>query len=238
MRIIACDDDKKTLALLEMWTKEYMGNVPYQFLAYDNGIDLLNEMENYTGVEPQIVFMDIKLKNDNGIAVAKILNKEYGNVAVIFVSGYTEYFEDSFEADPVYFLIKPLKKESYEKAMEKAVVKITNRERQFLLIKGKNLKRVFFDDICYAESEARKIRLHCKDEIIEYYEKMDDLENMLKKHFIRCHKSFMVNISQIKSMNGKEIALLNGEKIPISRKKAAETKQTVLEYLGGLFNDL
>lgn len=235
MRIIVCDDDKNMLVLLEKWVAEYMGDQFYRYMAYDNGIDLLKDMENYQGDTSQILFMDIKLKNDNGIDVAKILNKEYSNTVIIFISGYTEYLEDSFEAEPVYFLVKPLKKDVFEKAMEKAIEKLQNSERKFLLIKGKELKRVFYDELYYAESEGRKIHLYCKDGMIEYYEKMDVLEGILKDTFVRCHKSFLVNLSYIRSIDGKEITLLNEKRLPISRMKAAETKHIVFEYLGGLF---
>lgn len=235
MRIIACDDDKNMLALLEKWVKEYMGEKTYHFFAYNNGIDLLKEMEHYKGTEPQILFMDIKLKNDNGIDVAKLLNEGYGNTAVIFVSGYTEYLEESFEADPVFFLVKPLKKDRFEKAMEKATEKLGKAERKFLLLKGKELRRVFYDEIYYIESAGRKLQLFGVDVFIEYYAKMDSMEGELKDNFVRCHKSFIVNLMYVRSMDGKEITLMNGKKIPISRNRVNETKQKLFDYLGGLF---
>lgn len=234
MRIIACDDDKNVLMLLEEWVKEYMGDQHYQYITYTNGIDLIKDIGVYDGDEPQILFMDVKLKNDNGIDVAKILNKEYGNIAVIFISGYTEYLEDSFEADPVYFLVKPLKKEIFEKAMKKAIEKVKNNERKFLLIKGKEVTRVFYDEIYFAESVGRKMRLYCEEDMLEYYEKMDELEKELKGSFVRCHKSFLVNLMHVRSVDGRDITLMNGKKIPISRNKSAETKEKVFAYLGGL----
>lgn len=235
MRIIACDDDKNMLALLEKWVKEYMEEKTYHFFAYDSGIELLKEMEHYKGTEPQILFMDIKLKNDNGIDVEKLLNEGYGNTAVIFVSGYTEYLEESFEADSVFFLVKPLKKDRFEKAMEKATEKLDKAERKFLLLKGKELRRVFYDEIYYIESAGRKLQLFGVDGFIEYYAKMDSVEEELKDDFVRCHKSFIVNLMYVRSMDGKEITLMNGKKIPISRNRVNETKQKLFDYLGGLF---
>ena len=232
MRIIACDDDKNMMMLIKQWTQELLENQPFQFIFYENGIDLLNEMEQYEGKDSQIVFMDIKLKNDNGIGVAKILNRNYGNTAVIFISGYTEYLEDSFEADPVYFLVKPLKKEKFRRAFEKALQKITSEERKYLLVKGKDIKRVFYDEIYYAESMTRKIHLYFKDQEIEYYEKMDELEKLLQGEFVRCHKSYLVNLRYVSRVDGKKVTLIDGTEIPISRKNAKDTKEIVFEYLG------
>ena len=232
MRIIACDDDRNMLQLIQQWTDEILKEQPHQFISYERGIDLLKEMEKYEGDEPQLVFMDINLKNDNGIGIAKELNKEYRNIAVIFISGYTEYFEDSFEADPIYFLIKPVKKDALEKAVDKALKRLSETKKKYLLVKGKEIRRIFYDDIYYAESEARKIKLYCENEIIEYYEKMDRLEQQLDTDFVRCHKSFLVNMKYIRCIDGKEITLLNGEKIPVSKKKSSETRDIIFEYLG------
>lgn len=232
MRVIACDDDKTTLELIERWTREWMENRSYQYIAYENGIELLKAMEDYWGDEPQIVLIDIKLKNDNGIDVAKMLNKKYGNVAIIFISGYTEYFEDSFEADPVYFLVKPMKKENFEKAMERAMKKLMDNERKFLLVKGKELRRVFYEEIYYCESAARKVKLHGTFGEIEFYEKLDNLEEELQGEFVRCHKSFLVNMRHVRCVDAKEITLLEGTKVPVSRKKAQATKEMIFDYLG------
>lgn len=203
MRIVACDDDGVILELIETWIKEWMGKKSYQYISYDNGID-----------------------------VAKIVNREYGNTVVIFISGYTEYFEDSFEADPVYFLIKPIKKENFEKAMEKAIKKVSENDKKYLLVTGKEIKRVFYEEIYYAESFARKIKLHCTFGELEFYEKMDELEKQLQGEFVRCHKSFLVNMEHIRCVDGNEITLLDGDQVPVSKKKATETKRTIFEYLG------
>lgn len=233
MRIVVCDDDPNMIFLIKGWTKQFMEGQPYQFIAFENGEELLQEMEKYQGDEPTIVFMDIKLKNDNGISIAAILQQQFREVAVIFISGYTEYFEDSFEADPVYFLVKPLKRVTFDKALEKALKKIAETDKKSILIAhGKEMHRIFCDEIYYAESSARKIRLYCSSDIVEYYEKMDILESQLGDDFVRCHKSFLVNMKYIHSTDGKEIHLLDGRKIPISKKKSNETKDIIFHYLG------
>lgn len=127
MKIYICDDDLNMLYMLKTWLVEYMEDREYQIQIYDNGIDMIYEVEHSDSQEPQIIFMDIKLKNDNGIDVAKVIKRLNQNAVIIFISGYTEYFEDSFEADPVYFLIKPLKKDVFEKAMGKALNKISKK---------------------------------------------------------------------------------------------------------------
>lgn len=49
MRIIACDDDRNMLQLIQQWTDEILREQPHQFISYESGIDLLKEMERYEG---------------------------------------------------------------------------------------------------------------------------------------------------------------------------------------------
>lgn len=232
MRIIACDDNEEVLKLLEKWTKEWMGDNHYEYLSYQNGWELMEDMEKYRETEPQIIFMDIRLKDDNGIDIAKTLNREHRNVAFIFISGYTEYVENSFEADPVYFLIKPLKQENFQKAIEKAAKKLRENTRKFYLVKGKELQRIFHDEIYYGESIARKVKLYCTFGEVEFYERMDNLERELGCDFVRHHKSYIANMRYVRSVDSRELTMINGVKIPISRNKAQETREKVFAYLG------
>lgn len=232
MRFIICDDDHNMLNLLKSWIKEYMKDQAYQIQTYDNGVNLLYDMEHDCRKDMTILFMDIKLKNDNGIDVVKELKKRVEIAATIFISGYTEYVEDTFTVEPIYFLVKPLKKESFCQAMKKALEKLEHREKRYILLKKKEIIRIFVDDILYAESEGRKLHLHCGEEKLEYYEKMDQLEAEVGEDFVRCHKSYLVNMKYVRSVGVKEIILLDGRSIPVSRTKVNETKEKVFEYLG------
>ena len=232
MKFFVCDDDLNMLNMLTKWIAEYMDGRECQIKTYCNGIDVIYDIEHGEEYEPEIIFMDIKLKNDNGIDVAKVIKKINWNAVIIFISGYSEYFEDSFEAEPVYFLIKPLKKEVFTKAMDKAFEKVNQNNRKFLLLRKKEVARIFFDDIYYVESNGRKIRIHCQQGEVEYYEKLDILTEQLEGDFVRCHKSYLVNMKWIQSIKNKSVILLNDEAIPISRNRLPETKDKVFEYLG------
>ena len=231
MRICICDDDVNMLNMLTKWIADYLTKYECKIVTYHNGIDVLYDIEH--GIEsPEIIFMDIMLKNDNGIDVAKQIKEKNRNTVIIFISGYTDSFEDSFEAEPIYYLIKPLKKEMFEKAIDKAIEKVEKKQEKFLLLKKKDVSRIFLDDIYYVESEGRKIHIHCQQGKTECYEKLDMLEEKLEGNFVRCHKSYLVNMKWIKSVDNRVVTLMNNMQIPISRKQLTNTKESVLGYLG------
>ncbi len=239
MRIIACDDEKNILMQLETWVTDYFTKkkMEFSFEKYQTGRSFIRELEQYKGEEPIIILMDIQLpREDNGIDMIKQIKKRAEKIAVIFVSGYTEYAEDVFDVDPVYFLVKPLKREKFDRAIRLAIQKLLNtKEELSITIQSRQeTKKIFYHEILYIESALRKTKFHCLLEDYEYYERLDSLEKKLGKGFIRCHKSFLVNLSHVNSLKRRELILDNGQCIPVSNSKAKETKEAVLRYLSGL----
>ena len=65
------------------------------------------------------------------------------------------------------------------------------------------------------------------------YMKMDELEKILPEYFLRCHKSYIVNMNQILSLSSEGIVLESGKKLPVSRAKYREAKRRFLTYFNG-----
>lgn len=234
MKVIICDDDGLMAQTLESWTKEYMKEEVVEIHSFLHGKDVLWFMEDVAQEEQVIVLMDIKLEDGNGIEIVKKLRKINSNCFTIFISGYTEYVEDSFEADPIYYLLKPCTKDKFFRAMDKAVIRLQESEKKSICfsING-SLKRVFVDEIIYAESHGRKILLHTKNEAFEYYGKLKGLdEDLVGYPFVWCHKSFLVNINHVRMIVKNELVLLDGTVVPISRTKLSETKEKVFKFFG------
>ena len=189
------------------------------------------EIEENRLEEPEIFIINIEEDEEKRISLAKKLKTSSNNVAIIFISQSMEYFETAFEAEPVYILLKPLKAELLEKALKKAVQKVAEAKKPYLVLKGKHLRRIFLEDIYYIESEARKLRLHCVYGMVEHYGRLDEIEENIQDEFVRCHKSYLVNMRYVSSVEGKEIMLLDGSTIPISRSKAIVCKKIITEFL-------
>ena len=76
------------------------------------------------------------------------------------------------------------------------------------------------------------MHIYCQKETLTYYEKLDCLENQLRSEFVRCHKSYLVNMKWVRRVDSKLVFLTNGIEIPVSRNKMTETKDKVFEYFG------
>lgn len=106
------------------------------------------------------------------------------------------------------------------------------KEQGFYLVKiGTSYRKVPFSQILYGENSGRKIILHTKKEVLEFYGKMDDMEKQLGSAFYRCHRGFLVNMEEIEGYDASSITLKNGEIIFLSKQKYPEFVSTYMDYL-------
>ncbi len=221
MNICVLDDDKEVLDDLELLIRNVFTNCENLYL-YDNVNDISKVLNNI-----DVLFMDIKLKNSNGITFIKN-NKIYlDNTKIIYITGY-DYVEDIFETNPFYYLKKPITIEKLKKVYLKII-----KEDNYLAIKNnKEIIRVSIKDIMYIESMARVILFHLKnDEIIRTYTTIDSIKKNLPSYFIQIHKSFIINMKNIKSYKKNEIKLTDETKLNISRNYADIVQESIMNFI-------
>ncbi|HHD2754516.1 TPA: LytR/AlgR family response regulator transcription factor, partial [Clostridium perfringens] len=108
-----------------------------------------------------------------------------------------------------------------------------NSQNNFFTVKNKqSIFRINLDNIIFFESKLRKINIVCSNySEISFYDKLDNIEDaLISKNFIRCHKSYLVNLNYIKKIENSKIITLNNNIIPISRSYLRKTKDLFFEY--------
>ena len=179
---------------------------------------------------PDIVLMDILLGEDNGIELAKEVFPRERGAAVIFISGYAEYCTDVYEAEHVYFLLKPIRSEQLRNAIEKALAALPEEPVDFPVKSNSEIRRVALSSVYCIESFYRKLRIQTVEETIECYGSLSDLPENVRRSMIHCHKSFLVNPAHIQKLDGSFFRLTDGSAVPVSRNRFAESRQAFLDY--------
>lgn len=100
-----------------------------------------------------------------------------------------------------------------------------------ILVSNKGaLYRISCADIVYAESNKRVVNIVSQEKTYTIYMKMDQLEELVEQGFVRCHKSYLVNMLYIKYFSAEGIILENGKKIPVSRAKYRNAKECIEKF--------
>lgn len=171
-----------------------------------------------------LMFLDINMPKLSGISFLKNLKNP---PLVIFTTAYSEYALDGFELNALDYLKKPFSFDrfckAYFRAEELIILKrkseqfqIAENQSDFLFIKSdkKNIK-LKFSDLIYIEGLGDYIKLHLADSKIVTNLSMKKILQLLPENkFYRIHKSFIISLDKIESVEGNMIKI-NNTKLPI-----------------------
>ena len=220
MRIAICDDETRGRERIRtLLDKEFSGA---QTSEFDSGMKLIEAVKG--GYRPDIVLLDIAMEGMNGMETAKSL-RSLSDVILIFVTGIKEQVFQAFDVGAFHYLVKPVDMEKLKAVLARAEKEVEKRAgtSRFLYIKtaGKH-RRIPVEDILYVENNGRKVILHTRAEKLEYYERMNHLEEVLGERFFRCHRGYLVALWAVSGYDNTSITVEGGEKVYLSKKKYAE----------------
>jgi DNA-binding LytR/AlgR family response regulator len=214
MRTIKCiivDDEPLAISLLE----NYVRKIPFLELVFstENPILALEYIQNN---DTDVVFLDIQMPELTGINFMKIVG---GKIKYVLTTAYSEYALEGYEHNIVDYLLKPISFERFNKSALKVQERFAvkgNSDAYFFVKSSGQQHRINFDEILYIESIKDYVNIRTIYQEYIILDSLKSLEQELpKSSFIRIHKSFMINLHQIKSIGTKKILLLSEQEIPI-----------------------
>lgn len=229
MKIAICDDEDRVREGIKMILESAFSKALLREFA--SGRELLKAVEQ--AYLPDIVLMDIMMDGMDGMETAKKLRK-YSDMILIFVTGMKEQVFQAFDVGAFHYLLKPVEEEKLISVVSKAILEVKKNKasEKHMLIKAAGVYRnINVADILYAESDGRKVVLHMKTEVLEFYGKMEELEQKLGEGFYRCHRSYLVALSEIRGYDSTSIVLSNGERIYLAKRKYSEFVRIYCSFL-------
>ncbi len=229
MRVAICDDEvrgrERIRTLLE---KEFS---QAQTSEFDSGMKLIENVEG--GYCPDIVLLDIAMEGMDGMETAKRL-RELSDAILIFVTGVKEQVFDAFDVGAFHYLMKPIDPDKMTSVLKRAVQEIEkkNTTPRYLLVKAEGShRRIPVEDILYVENSGRKVILHMKAETLEYYERMNHLEEVLGEGFYRCHRGYLVALSAVSGYDHESITVASGDRIYLAKQKYSDFVKIYCRFL-------
>ena len=230
LSIAVCDDEVIECCNMAKRIKEIMEEIkkPCIIRQFQSGGELLQTLESF-----DVVFLDIIMRELDGMKTAQIFRERASDKILIFVSSSREYVFEAYDVEAFQYLLKPVDDRKLKNVLQKAIVKTQSRSQEFIIVsRERQKKKLFLDDIYYFEIKGRMVDAHGPEGIFTYYEQMGKLENKLQdKGFFRCHKSYLVNLKYVDRYNRQEVILENGEKIVIAKRRYEQFVREVLKAM-------
>jgi DNA-binding LytR/AlgR family response regulator len=216
------DDEQLARRLL----KEFVSKIPMLELK---GMckSPLEAMDILSSQHIDIMFLDIQMPDITGVEFIKSLQHK---PATIFTTAYSEYALEGYQLDVIDYLVKPFPLDRFIKAVNKAIEYIdlkrnaTNNNQQkdtdsnhLLLHADHKIYKVALDDIRYIEGLKEYVSYFTNEKRIIVLQSLKSIEESLPPDkFIRVHRSYIVPIDKIKTLDGNQVQI--GDKlIPIGR---------------------
>jgi len=228
LKILIIDDEKPIVdELTDIIFEKYDSDIAFA----DSSKELSEKNIDVNSID--IAFVDIMLKDESGINLGCFIHQKNPDMRIIFISGYPEMVADVFlSVNATGFIDKPIRREKVYSYIEKAV-KESETEYISIPFHGKEIQ-FNQDNIICVESEKRNIVFHLADGESRVFGKLDDVEKLFGKKFIRCHKSFLVNAKYVTCIESSKFRLINGECINISRTYRETATEKYYKFKGGI----
>ncbi len=190
-----------------------------------------NALEHIKVNLPDIILMDIQLKGKlNGIETAKLIQAEY-NIPIIYLTANTDdfYFNEVKSTKPAAFISKPFKNLDLQRAieltaneimLEQETKKVTASyvlENCIFVRDHEKMVKIAIKKIYYIEADRNYCRIFSKDKDFLIVSTLKDInEKLPEAHFLRIHRSYIVNLSKIDEVAGSHL-MVNKKVIPLSK---------------------
>ena len=228
-RVAICDDEATALQLNTMLTEKILKEekISYEIRGFDD-IQAMTDALMRPGQPYDLLITDILASGITGIEAAEKLRGIGEKLDIIFISSTAEFALEGYKVQALRYLKTPVNIEELREALLISYRKTSQKNGLSLNCEGK-LYNIRYEDIVYAESQARDIELTLKDRKLVTHMKISDMEKLLPDQFFRCHRSYIVNLLEVETIERYQATMKNEDYIPISQQLYTEMKNRMFQ---------
>lgn len=213
IKAIAIDDEPLALTILEhLCAKTNDIILERTFTSQQEAVQYLEKFP------VDVLFLDIQMPENDGVSFYKSLKTK---PFVIFTTAFDHYAVEGFNVSAVDYLLKPIAYERFEQAIDK-VKKIrtalspTNKDQYILIRADYKLNKIYLKDITYIEGLDDYVQIYIdeKSKIVARMSMKAMMDQLPTSDFVRIHRSFILPIQRITSIQSKNI-FINDQEFPI-----------------------
>lgn len=194
-------------------------------------LSMLASIEKGEITPPDIIFMDIRLPESDGITLGKKIKELCPNTYLVFVTAYTEYAIKGYEAAAFRYLLKPIKAENLQELM-RDITMDSDRNKKIFIKGKKNSAYVPLQDILYISAEDKYAIVYTKNDHFISDMSLNKYEEQLRDYgFYRIHRKCLINIFHHVGISGNKVQLSNGGFLPISKSKISAYQACIFAFM-------
>ena len=234
MRVCYCEDEKSQALLfkkkIEQWAEKNKSSV---------SVDLFESAEEFLfktgGTAYDVIFLDISMKGQNGMELARKIREKEKQVLLVFVTSDAGYVFDGYEVNAYRYLMKPVAEEKLWEILNYASEQNAEKEDDCILVKkDSQLIKISLNQLLYLEAQGHYVNLYLENSETVTLKTgfLELLEEIQKKSSLFCmvHRSYAVNISKVARIGRTECVLTDKSVVVVSRSFYKKVNEAFIKY--------
>lgn len=229
MDIAIVDDSKNEQQIIynavTEWAKHSHQSI--NLSIFDSGEDFTASIINK---HYNIVFMDIYMKNINGIEAATILRKYHIDTLLIFLTTSTDHMAEAFPCHAFDYIMKPINISRLYKTLDEALQILPENQPYINILFGKQEISILHSDILCILSDSNYCVVSAKDNEYRIRTSFNEFTSQLQdfSEFYVINRGIMINLDNVINLNNYDCIMINQRVFPISRRKKDKFEQALL----------
>ena len=200
LNFVICDDNLNILDRLEKMLENVFTKNNYEATVTFKSGNSEDILEHIANNRVDAIFLDINLKsNRTGLQLAEEIRKMNKNLYIIFTTGHLEYAMVAYKYKTFDYIAKPITYDRLEETVTRLFEDINGVPKKYLKIDNKNTI-VDESEVQFIKRDGMKLVFHTPSRDYDTYSSFNKFQDRLPENYVRCHKSCIANISQIKDV--------------------------------------
>lgn len=201
LNFVLCDDSQTVIKRLSKMLESIIiqNNLDGQLVFSTQSP---SELLKYVKSNPvNVVILDIDLNDDiSGLKLAETIRKQDKNIYIIFITGHLEYGLMAYRYKTFDYIAKPLTYERFQETILRLYEDVSDENPKYIRLDN-NKTIIPENSVKYIQKDGMKLIFTTDTRTYEVYNSFNKLAPILPKQFVRCHKSYIVNLDKINDIN-------------------------------------
>ena len=228
MRIAVCDDECRFITDFKNIMNRLYNSLDIIVDAFSCGSELLKSFS----VRPyDLVFLDIEMPGMDGLTLAGKLRSQSEDVCIVFLTGHIEYAIKGYEVGALRYLTKPADENKVREVIE-FVLRQQAAQKLIWIRTDEGDMKLRLTDIVFIEAKTHNVIINTASDSFSVRGNISDYECRLTPDgFFRIHRGYLIALSKVVRLSGKEVIMEDGTALPIGRSYDSRFKDALFSYM-------
>ena len=230
MRIAICDDSAEDVETVRRFLMEHFKNNGFagEINTFSSGEALLSA---FKPGKFDAVFLDVFMGGMTGVKTAEKMRLTDPNFALVFITSSDRYAVNAFTLRANGYVTKPIERDSLDAAFSQCRSVFMKNARFIEAAIDRQSIRIPITKILYIEVYGHEVLIHSQYGVINTSTPLSKIETDIGRPFLRCNRSYLVNMNHVSEIGEHSIIMSNGVSVPISNRSRNEVREAYADFI-------